>query len=209
MTALPLEMLNGWLFGIDDSRIQDESVRQGVIRYKKECYSVLYNYFHKGVAVNQQYPDIEMVLEHSLHTIREQRLQLQQKLEVIEQKEQTIKQQEEFIEDAKPKIEEHTAFISAKDCCTFEESAKIMDLQIRKDKKLGKIILFRICRELRFLDSNNNPYQRHIDSGYFITRTKPIWKGFRNGFENVSVPLITPKGQVWLYKRVKEYLGQE
>jgi hypothetical protein len=48
---LPLEYLNGWLFGIDDTRVKEE-VRQKVIDYKKHCYLVLYEFFQKGASID-------------------------------------------------------------------------------------------------------------------------------------------------------------
>jgi hypothetical protein len=40
MLCLPLEYLNGWLFGINPKRVKDE-VRERLIRYQRECYKVL------------------------------------------------------------------------------------------------------------------------------------------------------------------------
>ena len=41
MTCLPLDYLNGWLFGVNASRIKDREVRKRLIDYQKECYQVL------------------------------------------------------------------------------------------------------------------------------------------------------------------------
>ena len=51
--VLPLKYLNGFLFGICDSRITDSSVRKKLLVYKKECYNVLHNYFYEGFALNE------------------------------------------------------------------------------------------------------------------------------------------------------------
>lgn len=40
MICLPLEYLNGWLFGISPDRVRAD-IRDKVIRYQKECYKVL------------------------------------------------------------------------------------------------------------------------------------------------------------------------
>ena len=40
MTCLPLDYLNGWLFGINAARVKEE-LRGLVIRYQKECYQIL------------------------------------------------------------------------------------------------------------------------------------------------------------------------
>lgn len=44
-TCLSLDRMNGWLFGIDSSRIKDEEVRKRVILYQEECCDVLYAHF--------------------------------------------------------------------------------------------------------------------------------------------------------------------
>jgi hypothetical protein len=49
--CLRIEYLNGWLFGIDDTRVK-EGIRDKVIEYKKNCYLVLYEYFQKGASID-------------------------------------------------------------------------------------------------------------------------------------------------------------
>lgn len=44
-TCLPLNLIPGWLFGIDDRRIPDAAVRHKVLAYKRECYAALYDHF--------------------------------------------------------------------------------------------------------------------------------------------------------------------
>ena len=51
MLCLPIQFLNGWLFGVDVSRVKAE-IKATLIKYKKECYQVLFDYWHNGVAVN-------------------------------------------------------------------------------------------------------------------------------------------------------------
>ncbi|MCP4426957.1 MAG: hypothetical protein GY803_20905, partial [Chloroflexi bacterium] len=47
MACLPLDLLNGWLFGINANRVKDE-VRPRLIRYQRECYRVLSEAFQEG-----------------------------------------------------------------------------------------------------------------------------------------------------------------
>lgn len=47
-TCLKMELVNGWLFTIDSSRIKDDAVREKVILYQRECYGVLFRHFYKG-----------------------------------------------------------------------------------------------------------------------------------------------------------------
>jgi hypothetical protein len=48
MTALPLDYLNGWLFGINANRVKDE-VKDRLVRYQEECYQVLADHFRKRI----------------------------------------------------------------------------------------------------------------------------------------------------------------
>lgn len=53
-TCLRLDLVNGWLFTIDESRVRDDETRQKVLTYKRECYSVLFRHFYGKAAA----PDI-------------------------------------------------------------------------------------------------------------------------------------------------------
>ncbi len=45
-TCLPLNMLNGWLFGVDASRVKPE-IKERLIQYQRECFIVLSAYWQK------------------------------------------------------------------------------------------------------------------------------------------------------------------
>lgn len=45
MLMVPTEYLNGWLFGVDVSRLKDEAIKEKIIVYKKECYRVLHTHW--------------------------------------------------------------------------------------------------------------------------------------------------------------------
>lgn len=49
MLCLPIDYLNGWLFGVDVKRVKPE-IKDKLIQYKKECYQVLSDYWRKGTA---------------------------------------------------------------------------------------------------------------------------------------------------------------
>ena len=51
MLCLPIEFLNGWLFGVDTKRVKPE-IKDALIEYKKECYTVLHDYWHTGQAIH-------------------------------------------------------------------------------------------------------------------------------------------------------------
>jgi hypothetical protein len=47
--CLRLDLLNGWLFGIDENRVKPE-VKDRVVLYKRECYRVLFEHFFAKAA---------------------------------------------------------------------------------------------------------------------------------------------------------------
>ncbi len=53
--CLPLDYLNGWLFGIDANRVRPE-IRDRLIQYQTECFKVLSDYWQKGFSVNPRSP---------------------------------------------------------------------------------------------------------------------------------------------------------
>jgi hypothetical protein len=46
--CLKMDLVNGWLFTIDSARIKDQTVKDRVLLYQRECYGVLFKHFYKG-----------------------------------------------------------------------------------------------------------------------------------------------------------------
>lgn len=78
MVTLPLEMFNGWLFGIDANRVKPD-LKATVLEYQRECFKVLYNHWH-GKGVSPASPVYKRNQQHSL------RLKLLQALEKADNK---------------------------------------------------------------------------------------------------------------------------
>lgn len=53
MQCLPLKYVFGWLATINPKNVSDEA-RPAVMRYKKECYEVLYRYFYEQTEFVQE-----------------------------------------------------------------------------------------------------------------------------------------------------------
>jgi hypothetical protein len=53
--CLPLEYLNGWLFGVSASRVTTD-LREKVIRYQRDCYKVLSNHFQGEATLDRGGP---------------------------------------------------------------------------------------------------------------------------------------------------------
>ncbi|EDL0766776.1 phage antirepressor Ant [Salmonella enterica subsp. enterica serovar Muenchen] len=51
LLCLPLKKLNGWLFSINPEKVRAD-IRDKLIKYQEECFTVLYDYWTKGKAEN-------------------------------------------------------------------------------------------------------------------------------------------------------------
>ncbi len=85
--CLPLDFLNGWLFGINATRVKPEH-QEKVIRYQRECYRVLYQTFHpQAVTVRSEDTSsniqvLEQIRANSLAVahLAEQQIEIEQKI---------------------------------------------------------------------------------------------------------------------------------
>lgn len=50
LLCLPLKKLNGWLFSINPEKVRAD-IRDKLIQYQEECFTVLHNYWTKGAAI--------------------------------------------------------------------------------------------------------------------------------------------------------------
>ena len=91
MACLPLDLIPGWLFGIQTSRVKKE-IRSKLERYRRECFRVLWDAFKPEVmpAVDSSVgtPSMEMTPAEralatieALHTLAKQQVELERWLE--------------------------------------------------------------------------------------------------------------------------------
>jgi P22_AR N-terminal domain/ORF6C domain len=90
LLCLPLEFLNGWLFGVSPTRVKPE-LKDKVVRYQRECYRVLWQSFQAEasavVDVVEASPSASVVaLEHirdmglAIARMAEQQLEMEHRL---------------------------------------------------------------------------------------------------------------------------------
>ena len=96
-------------------------------------------------------------------------------------------------EDA-PKVECYNALMDSQDCLDFGHFAKNIGL--------GRNKMFERLRDMGVLMGDNIPYAEFMNRGYF----RVVEGTYRNGEYNkiYQKTLITPKGQVYLQKRLVE-----
>ena len=87
MLCLPLDFLNGWLFGVIANRVKPE-LRERVIQYQRECYRILAQAFQTDdQEVEEQSPaasfaTLQQIREMGLSIARmaEQQIEIEQRL---------------------------------------------------------------------------------------------------------------------------------
>lgn len=76
MATIPFQYVFGWLFSINPKKVS-ENVKDGVVRYKKECYDALYKHFTRLENYERKraemIKDASLVLETERQTFREAR----------------------------------------------------------------------------------------------------------------------------------------
>ena len=131
LLVLPLKFLNGFLFGISDSRIQDPDIKAKIIMYKQECYDVLYNHFFKKQSIELLNPDLSTVL-NSIASILPAYANQINMLDISYRKIAT--QQDEMVEELRE------AFRLAKDQTITELKNSIVKLNTNSATPNGRMV---------------------------------------------------------------------
>jgi anti-repressor protein len=108
---------------------------------------------------------------------------------IASQLEENIKLKKEN-KELKPKADNYDKFLSGDNYQSMNEVAKVVGI--------GRNKLFDFLRRNRILMENNVPYQRYIESGYFIVKESVIDKGY--AFINTATTYVTAKGIEWIEK---------
>jgi P22_AR N-terminal domain/ORF6C domain len=84
--CLPLEYLNGWLFGVNATRVKPE-LRDKVIRYQRECYRILWQAFQQEARPIVETPSVALAALQQIRNMglaiaqmAEQQMEMEQRL---------------------------------------------------------------------------------------------------------------------------------
>lgn len=108
-----------------------------------------------------------------------------------------IEEQDKKIKEMLPKAEFYDAVAGRKDAIDIGSAAKVLDMGIGRNK------LFEILRNKGVLMSNNIPYQKYIDCGYFRTIEQKYSKPDGTVCINIKT-LVYQKGLDFIRKLLKE-----
>ena len=104
-----------------------------------------------------------------------------------------VKSLENKIEEDKPKVEFYENVANAKNTISIGDFAKLIGT--------GQNKLFKQLRQMKYLKSDNIPYQKYIDSGYFNIIEQAYDRG-KIKYINLK-PVITGKGQTYFNRILK------
>jgi hypothetical protein len=94
--CLPLRLLPGWLFGISADRVKPE-VREKIIRYRRECYQILWNAFRHDIMpptdlaaarTGQSGAQIAYEIATAVQHLAQQQMEQEQRLATVEDSQQ-------------------------------------------------------------------------------------------------------------------------
>ncbi len=105
------------------------------------------------------------------------------------------------LESQKDKVEFADQLLDTTNAIDFKTAAKAMNLNFGRNTLFGK------CKELGILDRSNQPYQKYVDSGYFVV-LESFFNHPKTGDKILTTKtLITAKGQQFLIKRLSQELA--
>jgi prophage antirepressor-like protein len=107
---------------------------------------------------------------------------------------ETVRKQNEQIAAMKPKAEAHDKFISGENYQSMAVVAKALGT--------GRNRLYDFLRKQKILMSNNVPYQKYIDRGYFVVKEKSIQMGEQ--VINKPQTYVTAKGVDFIFRLLQE-----
>lgn len=117
----------------------------------------------------------------------------------LKEEQEKRKQLEAQIEEEKPLVDFAQGIIKSKDNILIRDYAKIL---CDDGFNVGEKRLYSYLRDNQYLNDKNIPYQKYIDAGYFFVKESTYM--IPNNQACLSkTTLITPKGQLWLYKKIK------
>lgn len=105
------------------------------------------------------------------------------------------------LEEQKPLVEFANTVSKSCDNILMRDMAKLLcDQHIN----IGEKKLYKLLREHDVLMRSNDPYQTYVDRGYFYVKEQPYSTPYGEKLNRTT--LVTPKGQIWIVSKAKEWL---
>jgi anti-repressor protein len=111
---------------------------------------------------------------------------------------QKVEEQKEIIALNAPKVEFAEQLLMSTDALDFATASKAMSLPF------GRNTLFEKLRELKILDSKNEPYQSFVDRGYFTVLESSFINPKTGDRQLTSKTMITASGQEFVLRILRK-----
>ena len=162
LLCLPLEYLNGWLFGISASRVREE-LRERLIRYQRDCYRVLAQAFQgPSVSPSGSLAHIrDMAL--AIANMAEQQMLLESRVTVTEQR---IDRAAQVVGDMGRRLSTLEGRLSPGSYITDEQAAEIS----QKVKALAGLLQEQAPGKNYYQSIFGELYRRYSVSSYKLIR---------------------------------------
>jgi ferredoxin-thioredoxin reductase catalytic subunit len=136
MTCLPLDYLNGWLFGINAQRVK-ESVRDKLVRYQRECYRVLAREFVQTAVTPTPSSSLQQVREMGLAIVRlaEEQMEFERRLDKTDS---AVQETAVVVDGLQKRVEELEARTGPDKHVTDEQASQISQAVKAVALALGK-----------------------------------------------------------------------
>ena len=100
MVCLPIDYINGFLFGIDTSRVSEE-IRPVVLYYKRECYKALFEFWNKTKKKSHLEATMEVIAElieqeKRIASIESEQTEIKQEFKEIKAKQEALTDNSNF-----------------------------------------------------------------------------------------------------------------
>lgn len=163
MVCLPLEYLNGWLFGINASRVREE-LRERLIRYQRDCYRVLSQAF-QAPAVSSSSSSLAQIRDMALAiaNMAEQQMLLESRVTVTEQR---IERAAQVVGDMSRRLSSLESRLSPGSQITEEQAAEIS----QRVKALAGLLQERAPGKNYYQSIFGELYRRYGVSSYKLIR---------------------------------------
>ncbi len=116
---------------------------------------------------------------------------------LVKEKEKQLEQKKAQIEQMQPKADFFDAVTDSKTAISIGEVAKILDMGIGRNK------LFEILRDEGILMSDNQPYQKYVDAGYFRVIEQKYVDGCGETRINIKT-LVFQSGVNYIRRRIEK-----
>lgn len=107
----------------------------------------------------------------------------------------------EKVEEDKPKVQFAETVTKSKDNILMRDMAKLL---CDEGFNVGEKRLYKYLRNNNILMQDNMPYQSYVDRKYFFVKENSIDTIY--GVKLTKTTLVTPKGQMWIVSKIKEYM---